>query len=118
MSRQSGSVVGFKVDEGSIQQFPAGHEDDVQTGRELVPTKHLTRQPLRTIAQDSGSEFAAGGDAKPSAALVVRDEEQGHEPAPDTGPRVVRALEFRSATDPLAGSEALPGGHLSARQPP
>jgi hypothetical protein len=49
---ERGTVIGFETDEGSIEHFPARHDDDVEAGGHLVAPEHLTSEALGAVAID------------------------------------------------------------------
>jgi hypothetical protein len=108
-SIEEGEVVSFKGAEGCIQPFPPGHDDDVECVRNLVPPEQLARDSLRAITLDRRSQLARGGDTEAWPAEIIGDNEERHEAALDANTCVVGPLELGTATNPLGGSESVPG---------
>jgi hypothetical protein len=94
-------IVGFKTGEGSIEHFPAGHDDDVVTGRDFVTPENFTRQALGAIALNSAAELARRRDAEAWSRSPVREQKHRHEPARNSSAILVNPLELTPAPHPL-----------------
>lgn len=110
---EESEVVSFKGGEGCIQQFPPGHDDDVERVRNLVPPEQLSRDSFGPVPLDRGAQLAGGGNPEPGTAEPVWHRKQGHESAADSTAGLVDALELGPAANPLGGSETMPGHGLA-----
>jgi hypothetical protein len=106
---EDGEVVGFKRDEGRIQHFPPGHDNDVDAGGQLVAPEELSGQPLRPVPLDGRPQLFRGRHAETGSARPVGGHEQRHVAAVGPRARVVGALELGTATNPLGGRQTGPG---------
>jgi hypothetical protein len=97
---EGGVIVSFEAGEGCIEHFPAGHDDDVDTGGYLAAPEQLTNQAFRTITFDGGSELPGRRDAKTSGGAAVRYYEEGHEAAVNPNALRIGTLELRSPSNP------------------
>ena len=98
---EGGEVVGFEADKGSIEHFPARHDDDVQAGRDLVAPEHFARQALGAVAIDGRPELPCSGNPESPFRSAIRNDEHGHETAVDPRPGLVGALELTAPADAL-----------------
>jgi hypothetical protein len=99
-------IVGFKAGEGSIEHFPACHDDDVVSADDLVAPEYFTRQSLGPISFNGVTKLAGCGHAEPRRGTAGGEHEQRQEPAVDASSFVIDALEVGSAPDPLVGCQA------------
>ncbi len=106
-------IVGFKGGEGSIEHFPARHDDDVVAGGNLVTSEEFPRQALGAIAFHGVAELPGGSHAESGRLAAVAEQEHRHETAGNARPFVVDALELGPAPDPFRLRQASPG-HSSA----
>lgn len=102
---EGGNVVGFKIGERGIEHFPARHDDDVQTCRNLVSPEHFPRTAFGTVTFDCRSEFPGRRDAQPGRDAAIQRHEQHHVSAVDARAGGVGALEIRSAPDAFGASQ-------------
>jgi hypothetical protein len=100
-------VVSFEVGKGSIEHFPARHDDDVEVGRHFVTPEELSGQPLRSIPLNGRADLACRRHAEPSRRAAIGYCEDRHEPAVCSSPGIVDALEFGPATNTLGGWQLL-----------
>jgi len=105
---EDGLVIGFEAGEGGIEHFPARHDDDVETGGDLMAPEHLSGEAFGAVAFDGRPEFPRGGYAKPGRGPAIRQHEQCHEAAMDPGTVFVDVLEFGPAADALGSRQSLP----------
>ena len=54
---ECGEVFGFEDGEGSIEHFPARHDDDIQAGIVLLPPEQFPGQPFRPVPLDGAPIF-------------------------------------------------------------
>jgi len=103
------AVVGFKAGEGSIEHFPARHDDNIESRCDLIPPEDLSRQTLGAVAIDRRSHLARCRDAEPGAGATVRYDEQHHQPAVEFDARLVGPFELRSVPDANRPRQTLVG---------
>jgi hypothetical protein len=101
------AVVRFKAGEGSIEHFPARHNDDVERGCDLVAPEHFSRQALDAVSFDGRPQLPGRCYAQPRGPSAVRNDEDGHETALKPKSGVVRALEVRPMSNPLGAAQRL-----------
>ena len=106
-SGEGRGVVGFKAGKGCIEHFPAWHEDDIQSRRRLLSPEQLAGETFCPIPDNGGTELACGGNPESAPAAAVWRHEQDHEPAGQLQAVFIRALEFRTPSDPLVSRKAL-----------
>jgi len=94
-------VVSFEVGEGSIEHFPARHDNNVEAGSHFVTPEELSGQTLGSVSVNRRADLACRRHAEPSRRGAVGDREDRHEPAMRPGSRVVHALELRPAANTL-----------------
>jgi hypothetical protein len=104
---EGGHVIGFKAGERCIEHFPARHDDDVETVRNLVAPKQLAGEAFGAVSYHGRPEFPRGShpQSRPSASIGYH--KQHHESAvnPDAGG--VGSLELRAAPNPICTTQAL-----------
>jgi hypothetical protein len=98
---EGGHVIGFKAGERCIEHFPARHDDDVETGRNLVAPKQLASEAFGAVSFHGRTEFPRCGHPQSRLSTSIGHHEQHHESAvnPDAG--VVGSLELRAAPNPF-----------------
>jgi len=84
--------VGLEGGKGSIEHFPARHDDEIQSWArlehrsDLMAPEQLARQPFRAISTNRGSQFAAGGDPESRMLQRGRNGDERHEPRVNPAP--------------------------------
>ena len=116
-SLESSEVIGFKGGEGSIDHFPARHDDDIQAGGNLVPPEQFPSQSFGSVPYDGGAYLPCGCDTQPGCLATVFHDEHGHEPALDPNARIIGTLEFRPSSHALPPAERLAQRFSLRRQP-
>ena len=114
---EGGEVVGFEGDEGSIDHFPARHDDHIQAGVNLVSPEQFPGQPFGPVPLDGGAHLASGGDAQACLGATILHHVYGHEAAIDSDARVVGALEVGPPPHALRPVERLAQRISLRRQP-
>ena len=99
------AVIGFKNSQAGVEQLPFRHDNDVETGRDLVSTENLPNQPFRSITDYGAAQLARGGDSQPADFELVRQNKHRGEAAVDPGAVLVDVLKIGAPTDPLVGSK-------------
>jgi len=94
-------IVTLEAGKGRIKHFAAWHDDDVQTGRDLMTPEDLPSESLGAISLDRGTELPARRDAHPGHRPGVRGDEQRHEAPGYSNAGRVRSLEIRPSPHPL-----------------
>jgi hypothetical protein len=99
-----------------VKEFALGDDDHVKPRRDLVPTENLSNQSFRSISLDRATQLFGGGNAQPTSAAVVCQEEYRAIPAVNPRATAVDLLEFRSATNALGWSESQGYSLLTVRR--
>ena len=101
-------VVSFEVGEGSIEHFPARHDDNVEAGSHFVTPEELSGQTLGSVTSTAEPIFACRRHAEPSRRAAVGSVKTVMNLPCARAPVVVDALELRPAANTL-GRLAAPG---------
>lgn len=114
---ERGKVIGFKGGEGSIDHFPARHDDHIQAGVKLVPPEQFPGQPFGSVPDDGSTHLPCGCNTYSWCPTTVFHDEHGHIPALNPNARIVGTLEFRASPHALRPPERLACGFSLRRQP-
>ena len=101
------AVIGFKNSQAGVEQLPFRHDNDVETGRDLVSTENLPNQSFRSVAHDRAAQLARGGNSQPADFELVRQNKQRGVAAMDPGAVLVDVLKIGAAADPLVPSKTI-----------
>lgn len=91
----------FETGEGGIEHFPARHDHDIKTGRDLVTPEDLAGAALGEVSLHRRSHLSRGRYPEAGPRPAVGQYEQGHELTVNPGALCVDALELRPAPDAL-----------------
>ena len=114
---EGGEIVGFEGDEGSIDHFPARHDDHIQAGVKFVSPEQFPGQPFGPVPLDGCAHLASRGDAQSCLGATILHHVYGHEPAVDSHACVVRVLEVGPPPHALRPAERLAQMISLRRQP-
>src|SRR5262249_12590613 len=106
-------VIALKGCQAGVEQFPLGHDNDIEPRRDLVATKNLSNQTFRSVSRDRPAKLARGRDTQPRVRQLVGQQEEREIPAMRPGPAVVNPLEIGADQNPFTAAQA---GH-GLRQP-
>ena len=104
------AVIGFKNSQAGVEQFPFRHDDDVETGRDLVSTENLSYQAFSSVPFHGAAQFPCGGDPQPADVELVCQDKQGCVSAADSHAVLVDLLKIGAASDPFKTSKSDPHG--------
>ncbi len=99
--------IGFNLGEGSIEHFPARHNDYVQSWlcvenrRTFVAPEQLPCEALHAIPTNSRPQLTAGGDAEPRVCARVRNDDDGHESRINPSSFGIYAFKLGAPANPL-----------------
>ncbi len=100
------AVIGFKNSQAGVEQVALRDDDDVEAGRDVVPTEDLSNQTFSTVSLDRATQLPGRRDTQSADIELVGQDEQRGKAAMDPGPVLVHLPEFGAAANPLGRTES------------
>jgi hypothetical protein len=110
------SVISFKDAQAGVEILALRDDDDVESWRDLVPTKNLSNQSFGSVSLDCAADFSRRRDPEPSHALVSGQDEHRAVAAVESNAPLVNLLEFRPAADVFGWTEPQSYSLLTVRR--
>lgn len=105
-SLESVAELTFKGDQRRAEQFPPGHDDNIEPRRELVATEELPNHTLGSVAFNRTAKLFRGGDSQATFGKSIGQTEQGEFPGVDLDALIVDTLVLGSASNPLVATKS------------
>jgi hypothetical protein len=109
---QGSKIFGFDPDEWSIEQFSAGHDDDVYAVGNLVATEELTRDTFDPVALDGLADLSRSRHTKPGVLAAIGHQEDREQRTPQLPSSLVGSLEVGSLSNSLDAGQTLTVEHV------
>src|SRR5215467_6273200 len=93
------SVISFKGAQAGVEILAFRNDDDVESRRDLVPTKYLSNQSFSPVSLNRAAYFSRRRDPEPSHARFPGQDEHRAVAAVEANAPLVYLLEFRPAAD-------------------
>jgi hypothetical protein len=119
------AIVGFKDGQGGVKHLALGDDDDVEAGRDIVATKHLSYESFSSVSLNRSAELFRCRDAQACNRAVVGENEHCRVPPVYARAAFIDFLELGAAADTFMRPErsqmalfAADGQALAPLRPP
>jgi hypothetical protein len=110
------SVISFKDAQAGVEIFALRNDDDVESLRDLVPTKYLSNQSFSFVSLHRAADFSRRRNPEPSHARVPWQDEHRAVAAMEANAPLVYLLEFSPAADMFGWTEPQSYSLLTVRR--
>jgi len=110
------SVISFKDAQAGVEILSFGNNDDVESRRDLIPTKYLSNQSFSSVSLDRPTDFSRRGDPETSHGVIPGQHEHRAVAAVEANAPLVHLLEFRAAADVFGWTEPQSYSLLTVRR--
>lgn len=103
------SVIGFKGSQAGFEELAVRHDNDVEPRREGVSSENFSYQSFGAISLDGSAKLLRRRDPEAANRPLIRQNEYGAEPTPNSDATLIYLLKFGPATNPLISPKACAG---------